>query len=185
MERLKIFVSSTQRDLQPERDSVQAAIEHLGHDCLRAETYGSPGESPRDACCRMARDCDIYVGVYGAKYGYIDAETGMSVTELEYRHARQCSAAKVFVYLKEVTDLEPEQEKFLQEVQDFSNGYFRHGRFQTTDQLSDYIRRDVITWMTRQIRLAIIKEREMQALRTKVELQARIMELYGVPEDLR
>jgi hypothetical protein len=60
----------------------------------------------------MARDCDIYIGVYGPRYGYIDPETGMSATELEYRHARQGNPNKVFIYLKDGGNPDPDKRRF-------------------------------------------------------------------------
>ena len=50
MDQLKVFISSTQKDLQLERNSAQAVIEQLGHQCLRAEMYDAPGTSPEFAC---------------------------------------------------------------------------------------------------------------------------------------
>jgi hypothetical protein len=71
MDRLKVFLSSTQRDLQAERASAEAVIDELGHDCLRAETFDSPGTSSEDACRHMARSCDVYIiGIFGPRYGF-------------------------------------------------------------------------------------------------------------------
>src|SRR5438094_351624 len=129
MERLKVFVSSMQTDLQAERDGVQAVIEGLGHGCLRAETYDSPGVSPEEACRQMARDCDIYVGIFGERYGFKPKHLAISVTELEYREARENNPGKICVYVKDVNLTEPDQEMFLRDIQDFSAGYFRHTKF--------------------------------------------------------
>ena len=88
MDQLKLFISSTQKDLQEERNSVRAAVEQLGHTCLRAETYSAPGASPKTACTLMARECDVYVGVFGSRYGFVVPELGISATEMEFKHDR-------------------------------------------------------------------------------------------------
>ncbi len=41
METLKIFISGTQDDLQPERRAVADVVRALGHDPVMAETYGT------------------------------------------------------------------------------------------------------------------------------------------------
>jgi hypothetical protein len=185
MERVRVFLSSTQVDLQQERDSAEAVVARLGHDCLRAETHDAPGVSPEEACRTLARDCDIYVGILGARYGYIVPRLECSATEMEFREARASSPGKVFIYVKEADDVDDNQRRFLAEVQDFSEGYFRHERFQTADQLAHQLERDLITWTSRRIREALAKEVEVRALRDKVAHLSRVMELYGIPEDLR
>ncbi len=187
MEHLRVFVSSTQKDLQPERDTAETVIALLGHQCMRAETYDSPGTSPVTVCRDLAKQCDIYLGIYGPAYGYKVPDSGMSATELEYREAREDNPNKVFIYVQHIDDsrLEDEQRRFLQEVQDFSHGYFRHERFADTAELADQIRRDIVTWTTRRVRGLLAKEIENQALRDKIAHLSRVMELYGIPEDLR
>ena len=185
MDRLRIFVSSTQKDLQPQRDSAEAVISGLGHECLRAETHDAPGYSPEEACKALARNCDIYVGIFGSRYGYVVPHLGCSATEMEFQVAREANPRKVLVYLKHSSDIEPEQADFLQRVQDFSAGYFRHQFFVTDVDLSDQIRRDLVTWMSSKVRETLAKDIELLALRDKIAHLSRVMEIYGVPESLR
>jgi hypothetical protein len=186
MERLKVFLSSTQRDLQLERDSAEALVAaELGHECLRAETSDAPGNSPEGVCRDWARSCDIYVGIFGLNYGYKVPGLGVSATEMEYREARKADPGKVFIYVQEGEVLDADQKRFLEEVQSFSDGYFRHTRFASCGELKEQIRRDVITWTTQKVREALTKQIELRALRDKVEHMSRVMELYGIPEELR
>lgn len=185
MDRLRVFISSTQKDLQPERDTAEAVIAELGHECLRAETYDAPGVSPEAACRNLATECDVYIGIFGGRHGHTVASLGCSVTEMEYRVARESNPSKVLIYIKRSEDVEAEQIRFLKEVQDFSDGYFRHQCFETATQLAEQIKRDLITWTSRRVREALAKEVEIRALRDKVACQSRIMEIYGIPEDLR
>ncbi len=185
MDKLRVFISSTQIDLQHERDSVESVVEDLGHECIRAETYDSPGTSPQDVCRNMALQCDIYIGIFGARYGYKVPGVGMSVTEMEYQEARKSNPGKVFIYIKNTEKVETKQIRFLKNVQDFSDGYFRHDRFNSCDELIEQIRRDIVTWTTRRVRESLVKEIEIRALRDKIAYISRVMELYGIPEDLR
>ena len=185
MDRLKVFLSSTQRDLQAERDSAEAVISELGHHCLRAETFDSPGTSSEDACRHMARSSDVYIGIFGSRYGFKVPRLGVSATEFEYKEARATNPGKIFIYVQDADVLDEDQKRFLQDVQDFSGGYFRHEKFQDCERLKEQIRRDVITWTTRRVRDSLAKEIEVRALRDKVAHLSRVMELYGLPEDLR
>lgn len=185
MERLKVFISSTQNDLQDERDRVESLVNELGHITLRAETLDAPGTSPKSACEAMARECDIYLGIFGPRYGYIVPELDISATEMEFSEARKHNPNKIFVYLKNAEKVERRQKRFLDDVQDFSSGYFRHGKFTTTEELSDHLRGDIVTWTTRQIRRLVEKEIETKALRDKVSHLSRVMAMYGIPEELR
>jgi hypothetical protein len=133
----------------------------------------------------MARTCDIYVGIFGDRYGFRVPKLGCSATEMEYREARLSGPGKVFVYVKEAADIEGEQRRFLTEVQDFSEGYFRHERFQSAAQLREQLRQDLVAWTSRRIREALAREVEVRALRDKVAHLSRVMELYGIPEGLR
>ena len=64
MNTLKIFVSGTMVDLRPERDAVARAIASLRLEAVRAETEFSEDRSSRDKILTMARECDIYLGLY-------------------------------------------------------------------------------------------------------------------------
>ena len=72
------------------------------------------------------------------------------------------------MYVKSAMEVEPEQERFLKDVQDFSIGYFRHEVFTDSDHLIQQIRNDIIKWTTRRVRQLLEKEFEVQALREKV-----------------
>ena len=133
----------------------------------------------------MARSCDIHVGIFGSIYGFEVPDLGISATEQEYREARAADPAKVFVYIQDTETVDEEQKRFLAEVQSFSDGYFRHEKFSDCAALTEQLRRDVITWTTRKVREALKKQVELRALRDKVAHLSRVMELYGIPEELR
>lgn len=174
MSGLKIFLSSTQRDLQPERDGAEALVKELGHHCLRAETFVAPGCTPEEACRRMADSCDIYVGIFGPMYGFQVPKLGISATEMEYRVACQGDRRKVFIYVKDAALVDDEQRRFLDDVQDFGTGYFRHQKFGTSSELVEQIRSDLHAWIIDRVRLA-------HNLQEKVTYMERVLR-YHVPE---
>jgi len=90
--KFKIFVSSTSLDLQRERQAVGEALHRM---CTASfsgmEYFGSRPETPREVCLEEVSRSDVYIGVFAHRYGYIDPESGLSMTELEYRKARECN----------------------------------------------------------------------------------------------
>jgi hypothetical protein len=124
LQRLRIFISSTVTDLQPERDAVEKAIAGLHYEAVRSEKVGSQSISPREVCGIMAQECDVYLGILGGRYGYILPE-GRSVTEFEFDTARETDKP-ILLYRKEVPEekLEPEQKAFIERVGDFEKGYY-------------------------------------------------------------
>jgi O-acetyl-ADP-ribose deacetylase (regulator of RNase III) len=96
---LTVFVSSTYKDLVEHRSRVKDAIarrdmffrgmEHLG---------ASPEGPPAAVVVEEVRKADVYLGIFGVRYGSIDRATGLSMTELEFRTA-EADKKKMFLYL--------------------------------------------------------------------------------------
>ena len=80
---LNVFVSSTWLDLQPERQAVEVALQRLRElKFVGMEYFGSREETPRKASVREVDNCQLYIGVFGSRYG-------SGITEAEYRRARE------------------------------------------------------------------------------------------------
>ncbi len=151
MNRLKIFISSTMTDLQAERQAVEQAIAELRLEAVRAETLGSQPVSSREACLEMARQCDIYLGIYGARYGWVPPGDQVSVTEMELQEARE-QGKDILVYVKEVPEQEEAQEGFLRRVGDFDEGFFRRPYFTTPEQLAEWVKEDIAALVSQRYR---------------------------------
>ncbi|QXB01514.1 DUF4062 domain-containing protein [Aeromonas sp. FDAARGOS 1416] len=82
-----VFVSSTFIDLEHHRAMVRDAVARLQHGAKAMEYFGALPGSPKEECLRLVRESDIYVGIFGMRYGSIDPETGKSLTHLEYEEA--------------------------------------------------------------------------------------------------
>lgn len=188
MEKVKVFISSTQVDLQPERNAVEKLIQELGYECLRAEKHIAPAKSPKETCREMARTCDIYIGIYGGRYGFIDKELGVSVTEMEYDEARKDDTKKLLIYIKEDGKCKPRQRKFLNKVEDFHDGYFRHDFFSSTRKLSEQVRNDLAAWVVQRIRKFKQMERDLLTMRDKVDAirsyYGRMVEAQNLSKDI-
>ena len=89
---IRVFLSSTAKDLSECRASAYRAIEGLeGYHCVRMEDFGARDEPPDELCRRRVASCDLFVILAGPLYGSTGA-AGVSYTEEEYDTA--CKANK-------------------------------------------------------------------------------------------
>jgi hypothetical protein len=78
-----VFVSSTYLDLQLERKAVEAALQRLRETkFVGMEYFGSRDEDTRRASLDEVDRSQVYVGIFGGRYG-------SGITEAEYRRARE------------------------------------------------------------------------------------------------
>ena len=78
--RLRVFVSSTLEELAPERAAVRAAVTRLRLTPVMFEMGARP-HPPRDLYRAYLEQSDVFVGVYGDRYGWV--APGMAVSGLE------------------------------------------------------------------------------------------------------
>ena len=86
----KIYLSSTFEDLQNQRQAVAKALRELLHDVRAMENYVASGHRPVDVCLADVDWCEIYVGIFAWRYGYVPEENNpdqRSITEMEYQRA--------------------------------------------------------------------------------------------------
>lgn len=93
---MKVYISSTYRDLRDHRAAVDAALRRMGHDVLGMEQYVAEGTTPLQACLRDVEASDVYVVIVGWRYGFVPSSPdlnpdSLSITELEYRRALSSS----------------------------------------------------------------------------------------------
>ena len=84
---MNVFVSSTALDLPNHRLAVAMALERLGLQPARMETFGARPEDPTEACLKEIEGSDIFVGIYAHRYGYVPPGSTSSITESEFDYA--------------------------------------------------------------------------------------------------
>ena len=82
-----ICVSSTYEDLKAYRDEVERSIIYMNQTIKGMEFFGSTPERPLDKCLQTVRECKLYIGIIGMRYGSVEEDSGKSFTELEYDEA--------------------------------------------------------------------------------------------------
>jgi len=78
---VRVFVSSTWRDLQPEREKVQAVLNTFRETKFTGmEYFGSRPKGARDTSLDEVGVAQLYIGIFGGRWG-------SGITEAEYRRA--------------------------------------------------------------------------------------------------
>ena len=80
---VRVIISSTWYDLEPERQAVEKALHRMRHtDFAGMEYFGSRPETPKHVSLAEVDRSDVYIGIFAHRYG-------SGITEAEYRRARQ------------------------------------------------------------------------------------------------
>lgn len=135
---MRVFVSSVIQGFEAERGAVRQAVQALSDahpvHATMAEDLPAGPDSPRSATLQAVEESDIYVGVFGARYGYLDPDSGLSATEAEYRRAREIDLP-ILAFIQSVEgERESAQAALVQEVTDYGGGHYV-AFFENPDQL--------------------------------------------------
>lgn len=144
--RATVMISSTSEDLKDHREKVINA-------CLRAKMFpdamesytalAPPNSDAISMSLNMVEECDIYLGIFGKRYGYIPNDptrnpNGYSITEMEYWRAVELGKPMlIFVMdddhiipahqmdnIKETEDHHNKRREFLKKVRERIVGFF-------------------------------------------------------------
>ena len=98
---MKVFLSSTELDLKdPYRMTATMALERLDGQVRGMEMFGARPESATEASLRELEMCELFVGIYAHRYGYIPIGSSISMTEQEYNKAKELKKP-MFCYIIE------------------------------------------------------------------------------------
>ncbi|HVG32126.1 MAG TPA: DUF4062 domain-containing protein [Pyrinomonadaceae bacterium] len=67
----KVYVSSTFIDLRECRRKVSLILRQMGFEDVAMEYYVAGNERPVDKCLNDVAACDLYVGIFAWRYGFI------------------------------------------------------------------------------------------------------------------
>jgi hypothetical protein len=83
----RIFVSSTFKDLEECREKVRTALRRMGHEDIAMEYFVAEDKRPLNKCLQEVASCDLYIGIFAWRYGFVPDGYNKSMTELEYNEA--------------------------------------------------------------------------------------------------
>ena len=95
-QRLRVFVSSTLRELESERRAVRAAIERLRLAPVMFELGARP-HPPRELYRAYLEQSDVFIGIYADSYGWVAPGEQISGLEDEYRLAPSSMPKLIYV----------------------------------------------------------------------------------------
>lgn len=81
-----VYLSSTLTDLAAERAAVK---EVLGGTCVVRESYEPSDANLVSKCLEDVSTSEIYIGIVGLRYGFVPPGQTVSITQLEYEHAKR------------------------------------------------------------------------------------------------
>jgi hypothetical protein len=97
----KIYISSTYSDLVEHRQQVYEILRKMRYDVIAMENYVAADKRPLDKCLADVAFCQVYVGIFAWRYGYVPPGQERSITELEYRQAGQSGLERLIFLLHE------------------------------------------------------------------------------------
>ena len=86
---MKVFLSSTYKDLIEYRAKASQAIERLGQQGIRMEVFGARPEEVTTASLEEVALSDAFIGIYAHRYGTVLTDSQISITELEFNYAKE------------------------------------------------------------------------------------------------
>ena len=139
-QRLRVFVSSTLKELAPERQAVRAAIERLRLAPVMFELGARP-HPPRNLYRAYLDQSDVFVGIYGDSYGWVAPDEEISGLEDEYRLTPREMPKLIYIRRSEARDRRLEE--LIARIQgDDTAAYLP---FTGADDLEDQVASDLAT----------------------------------------
>ena len=137
----RIFVSSVMTGFQEYREAARAGIRQAVCDAVLAEDFAAQNSSSRNACIDGVESADALVLLLGPRYGWA-TPSGRSATEEEYQEARR-RHIPILVFVQDGVSREPDQQDFVDRVEDYVHGHFRKS-FRSPDDLRRLVRKAVM-----------------------------------------
>ncbi len=117
---IKIFISSVQAEFSTERELL---YDYIRQDALLGQFFRpfifeklpAVDITAPQAYLKEAAECDVYLGLYGVKYGNVD-ESGISPTEREYDEATRNHRCRL-VFVKRSQNRDEKQKSFISKVE--------------------------------------------------------------------
>ncbi|MET0932177.1 MAG: DUF4062 domain-containing protein [Mycetocola sp.] len=139
-QRLRVFVSSTLKELAPERKAARTAIERLHLAPVMFELGARP-HPPRDLYRSYLAQSDIFVGLYGDRYGWV--APGEDVSGLADEYLLSPQAMPKLIYIRESDAREPRLTDLLDRIRSDDSASFKY--FSDARELRGLLEADLAT----------------------------------------
>lgn len=148
----KVFISSTcESFMKPFRDAVRNVVSSLKMEPEMCDDWPQSGCNPTNVCCQKVLDSDIYLGVFGGRYGYIEPSLDSSMTQMEYLTAVSAKKKILLFVIKPINETdEPETIKKRQNafIKNLENSRILR-TFANLSELSELAKNDLLDFIAR------------------------------------
>ncbi len=158
----KVFVSSKQGELDPERAALHHALQSPEWDNFTIEFSGAFPDSVRDVFLQHVAECDVYLGIFFRVYSQPTVD--------EYHKAKELGKP-ILIYLKRSANRDPQLQDFIRAELRPSHKY---QEFDTTDELVSHLP-DI-----RRALDAEVQKHQRQAYLDALVAQTELLELAGI-----
>ncbi len=157
---LRVFISSTMRDLANERDAVARRLRAFNFEPVNAEGLLPDGTNSWDRLEPEILSADVFLLLLGSSYGWVPdsgpkAGEGKSVTELEFDVARE-AGIPVLVFMQRLphgVKTDEHRDDFRDRVGAWDGGLFR-AEFDLASDLAEKVGRALVELVTEGFRRA-------------------------------
>lgn len=156
-QRLRVFVSSTLRELEPERRAVREAVESLHLAPVMFELGARP-HPPRSLYRAYLAQSDVFVGIYGDQYGWVAPGEELSGLEDEYRLS---GALPRLMYFRRSAVREPRLKELLDRIRADDTTSYRS--FDTPDELRRLVVDDLVVLLAERFDASVDRARAADA----------------------
>ena len=139
-QRLRIFVSSTLKELEPERRAARAAIERLRLAPVMFELGARP-HPPRQLYRAYLQQSDVFVGVYWQQYGWI--APGEEISGLEDEYCLAPRELPKLIHVKQPAARDKRLDELIARVRGDDTASYTP--FSTADELAELVTADLAT----------------------------------------
>ena len=136
-QRVRVFVSSTLEESAAERSATHDAIAGLHQTPIMFET-GARHHPPRQLYRAYLSQSDVFVGIYGQRYGWV--APGEEVSGLEDEYLLSGDRPKL-IYIKQAEKREPRLDDLLQRIK--ADDTVAYKPFTTPEELGNLVAEDL------------------------------------------
>lgn len=152
-EKLQIFISGHQQDMQYEREIVDSLIkedvflsQHCTTYCFEKEP--ASGKPPEVHYRQAIKKSKVYIGLFSVKYGD-KGEDGLSATHREYRIAKELGL-EILIFIRDSKERkDAELIALLREISHYKTGHKRR-KFRTIKELQIEVRKSLLAFLKSQ-----------------------------------
>src|SRR3984885_998748 len=141
-QRVRIFVSSTLRELAAERAAARTAITRLRLSPIMFELGARP-HAPRELYRAYLAQSEVFVGIYWQEYGWV--APGEEVSGLEDEYLLSGDKPKL-IYMKAAAERQPRLTQMLARVEADDRASYKH--FDNADELAELLADDMAVLLT-------------------------------------